>query len=113
MPIPAPATVRYERPAPDRIEVRVDTDSSGYLRVLEAFDEGWSVEVDGAPRDVVVADTFLMAVRLAPGSHAVRLEYRTPGARAGLIASGIAAALLALWGARLGGARYRVRAARL
>ncbi len=78
----APSVI-YERPSTDVIMVKVQTDQAGFLRVIESFDPGWHAHVDGVTARVLPADDFALAVRLEPGVHEVRLEYRTPGAVTG------------------------------
>ncbi len=86
----------YARPDPDTILVRTDAPRAGFLRLVESFDEGWSATLDGAPANVLVADTFAMAVRLPPGRHELRFTFRTPGAVAGLWITAASVALVAL-----------------
>jgi hypothetical protein len=92
----AQPVLSYGRPDSDEIVVQVEARSPGYLRVMESWDEGWSATLNGKATDLLVADTFAMAVRLRPGVHEVRLSYRTPGARTGLVLSALSAALLSL-----------------
>ena len=63
---------------------------------MESWDEGWSATVDGMPSNILVADTFAMAVRLLPGDHQVSLTYRTPGVRVGAAITALSAVLLAV-----------------
>jgi hypothetical protein len=88
------ATVEYRRPDSDHIECIVTAPRSGYLRVLESWDPGWSATVDGSPLPVVPAMDALLAVPITPGHHEVRFVYRTPGAAAGSLVSIISLALL-------------------
>jgi uncharacterized membrane protein YfhO len=78
-----------------------------YLRVLETWDPGWRVEVDGAPAPLIPAYDAFMAVPVAAGEHRVRLTFHTPGARAGLGISGVSLALLLVLSWRAGGATAR------
>ncbi len=96
-----PTRLAYERPRSDEIVMSIDARESGYLRVMESWDEGWSATVDDKSADLLVADTFAMAVRLQPGRHAVRLAYRTPGAGVGIGVTAASAVLLALLAFRL------------
>ena len=97
--------VAYAREDPDRIVVRTESPDAGFLRLVESFDEGWSATIDGAPANVLVADTFAMAVRLPPGRHEVRFSFRTPGARTGVWISAASAVLVALLAFRAGRTR--------
>ena len=89
------AGVEYRRPSSDRIEVDVTAPTAGYVRVLEAWDPGWSARVDGADATVLTASTFAIAVPVSAGQHRVQLDYATPGRLSGLYASLTALALLA------------------
>jgi hypothetical protein len=91
---PGPRTVTYRRSSTDRIDVELRAEEDGYLRIVEAFDPGWTATVDGIPAEVLPADSFLTAVPVASGTHVVRLQYSTPGWGAGLALS--AAGLLTL-----------------
>jgi hypothetical protein len=75
--------VEYRRPDSDHIEITVKTGRSGFLRVIESWDPGWSATVDGVPVPITLAMDALMAVPVAPGRHEVRFVYRTPGAGIG------------------------------
>lgn len=87
-----PVKVEYERPGPDSIHVRVQSDQPGFVRVLESFDPGWSATVDGLQVEVLPADTMFLGVPVDAGEHVVRLRFATPGAVAGAIVSLICAA---------------------
>lgn len=100
--------VEYQRPDTDAILVCMESPRAGYVRVVEAWDEGWSAILDGAPAQILIADTFAMAVRVPRGKHEVRFEFRTPGARTGLWISAASAVLVALLAFRLGRARKTV-----
>ena len=82
--------VNYHRPSTDEIVVKLTAPSPGYLRLIETWDRGWRVSVDGgeATAPICANDTF-MAVPISTGSHEVRLIYSTPGARTGLALSGL------------------------
>ena len=87
-------TVDYRRPDSDHIEITVNTGKSGYLRVIESWDPGWSATVDGLPVPIVPAMDALLSVPMAPGRHEVRFVYRTPGAVVGQAISIISLVLL-------------------
>jgi hypothetical protein len=91
----APTPAAYQRQTSDSFTVRVHAPQAGVLRILDAWDPGWTAAIDGKPADVLCADTTYIAVALPAGDHEVRLTYRTPGATFGIIVSLTAAALLA------------------
>lgn len=66
----------------------------GYLNVIDSYDPGWRVEVDGEPAILLRGNALYRAVRLAPGQHEVRFRYRPIPFLAGLMVT--MATLLAL-----------------
>jgi hypothetical protein len=82
-----PPTVEYRRLDSDSIECTVTTGRSGYLRIIESWDPGWSATVDGKPVLIVPGMDALLAVPISPGRHVVQFVYRTPGAGTGLAIS--------------------------
>lgn len=82
---PPPPVLDWKRTATDHLRVESKTSEPGYLRVLEAWDPGWGVEVDGVPQKVLRADGFLLSVFLRPGQHRVHFAYHTPGRTVGLV----------------------------
>ncbi len=91
------ARVQYHRPDSDHIEIVVESNQPGFLRVIESWDPGWSATIDGAAAPIVPAFDALLAIAVEPGRHKVQLEYRTPGALAGGIISALSLALLGGW----------------
>jgi uncharacterized membrane protein YfhO len=70
------------------------------LVVTEAFDEGWSADVDGRPSTVLRANGLFRAVRLGPGRHQIRFRYRPWPVMVGALASTagvVAAAAIAVF----------------
>lgn len=75
--------------------VRVSVGAQGgYLNVIDSYDPGWRVEVDGEPAILLRGNALYRAVRLAPGQHEVRFRYRPIPFFAGLMVT--MATLLAL-----------------
>jgi len=79
--------LEYRRPDSDHIECIIQTERSGYLRILESWDPGWSAEVNGIPVPIVPALGALLAVPITPGRHVVKFTYRTPGLGMGVTIS--------------------------
>jgi hypothetical protein len=90
-----PAQVIYSRPSSDEIQLDTVTDQSGFVYLVEAYDPGWSAQVDGNRAPVVLANGFAMAIPATPGRHTIRLSYRTPGRTLGVVLSLLSACLLA------------------
>jgi hypothetical protein len=90
------SSIEYERLSSDIIMLKVRTNQSGFVRVIESFDPGWRATVDGTTARVLPADDFALAVRVDPGAHEVHLQYRTPGVANGAAISVISLLLLIL-----------------
>jgi hypothetical protein len=97
-----PAQVIYSRPSSDEIKLDAATDRAGFVYVVEAYDPGWSAEMDGRGAPVVLANGFAIAIPTAPGRHSIRLSYRTPGRMVGAVLSLVSGCLLAglIWTVR-------------
>jgi hypothetical protein len=67
------------------IDLSCTTDSAGFAVVSSTPAPGWSVAIDGADTDWLVADVLRRAVPIEPGRHDVHWTYQTPGLRIGAI----------------------------
>jgi uncharacterized membrane protein YfhO len=80
----------------------------GFVVLVDAYDPGWRVTVDGRPAEVLRADVALRAVATTAGRHVVEYLYRPRSITGGLAVSGLA--LLAAMAVAAGEARRRHRA---
>lgn len=72
----ADPSARILREEPAEIEIEATApDGGGYLLLLDAFDPHWRAEVDSQQAEVLRANGYFRAVRLAPGRHLVRIHY--------------------------------------
>ncbi|HEX2032449.1 MAG TPA: hypothetical protein VHL78_13810 [Actinomycetota bacterium] len=92
----APGRAAYRALGPEGVEIAVDSPGSAILLVRNAFDRNWRASIDGRPAPVLPANHALQAVAVPEGRHVVRLSYRDPAVRVGLVGSGLAGAALAL-----------------
>ncbi len=53
------------------------------------YSKGWSAFVDDKPAKLYQANTMFMALKLKQGLHKIKLKYRTPGLREGMMLSGL------------------------
>ncbi len=92
------ARVRQERTTELRVSASAGADG-GYLTVLDTYDPGWRVEVDGDAATLLRANALFRAVRLTPGEHDVRFYYWPVPLYAGLAITLLTAAalLIACW----------------
>jgi hypothetical protein len=81
------ATVEYKRISGDRMEIKVSAPQDGFVRIIEAYDIGWSATVDGIETSIEKLDGFMMKINIPKGEHTINLEYKTPGALTGMLLS--------------------------
>jgi uncharacterized membrane protein YfhO len=91
-------------PDPNRLDVKVEAASGGWLVLSEIWYPGWSASVDGAPADSYPADGAFRAVWVPPGSSTVTWLYQPTSFHVGVLVSAGALVLLmgvvCLWIAR-------------
>jgi len=88
---------------PDRVRLEATLSDSGYVVLVDAFEPGWRVWVDGREARLLRANVAFRAVQVSAGRHLIELRYR-PRA----IELGLAISLLAL-GAGLALTAWRPR----
>jgi hypothetical protein len=87
---PTTGTARYRELEPEDVRIEVEAPAAAIVVVRNAWDEGWTATVDGAPAPVLHADHLLQGVAVPAGSHEVRLAYREPAIGLGLLLSSVA-----------------------
>jgi hypothetical protein len=82
----------------DRVRLAADLDRDGYVVLVDAFDPGWRVTVDGRRAEALRANVAFRAVEVPRGRHAIEWVYRPRSVFVGLALSlagtGIAVVLL-------------------
>lgn len=81
-----------------RVTGRIELDETRLLMFSLPHADGWSVTVDGEPRELLQADIAYMGVVVEPGSHDIALSYRTPGLGAGVLLSAVGIVASLAWG---------------
>jgi hypothetical protein len=72
-------TAQLVRPAPDRIEIRCETQASGLLVVRTTWMPGWSATLNGRPVAPLRGDLAFCVIPLrTAGTHDIRLAYHAP-----------------------------------
>lgn len=61
--------------ADDEVVLRVTCTEPGYVRLADPYDAGWTATVDGESTRVFVADHYLRAVFIEPGTHDVVFRF--------------------------------------
>ncbi|MCA9043010.1 MAG: hypothetical protein KDA69_01745 [Planctomycetaceae bacterium] len=78
---------------PQRLQIRIDTTSSGKVIIADTWYPGWQATVDGAPVPVELAFGCFRAIPVESGSHLIEVSYHSPefpfAAGASLTALGI------------------------
>jgi hypothetical protein len=88
-----PSTVTIRLRGPGFYELKAEAASDGWLVLTEADYPGWTATVDGAPAPILRANHFVQAVKLTPGVHEVRFEFRSGSLRTGVAIAGATVAL--------------------
>jgi Bacterial membrane protein YfhO len=87
--------------SPGNLRMVVEASGATAVVVRDSFAAGWSATVNGRPTPVLRADGRHLAVRVAAGRSEVKLRYRPPHLRPGLLLGAASAAITAaLWGRR-------------
>lgn len=88
-------TVEVFRPAPHRVDARVDGTGGGWLVFHDTWAPGWKATVDGRDADVVRADHACRAVHVPAGARVVRTWYEPWSLRIGFSLTLLSLALAA------------------
>jgi len=72
---------------PDRVAIDVEAASAGALVLSDAYEPGWSANLDGHTLPVTYANRVMRAVAVPPGRHRVLMTYQPPGFAAGALLS--------------------------
>ncbi|MDE3089134.1 MAG: YfhO family protein [Chloroflexota bacterium] len=80
-----------------RVDVRVNAASDGYLLLTDSWYPGWEATLDGASAPIYRADYIFRAVRVPLGEHRIIFEYHPLSFILGAWISGISLVLLSGW----------------
>ncbi|MBQ9504652.1 MAG: YfhO family protein, partial [Lachnospiraceae bacterium] len=64
---------------------KINLDTPAVVEIAMPLSTGWKAYVDGTETPLLSVNTFFMGFEAAPGEHEIRLEYSTPGLKAGLV----------------------------
>ncbi|WP_052519478.1 YfhO family protein [Archangium violaceum] len=90
------STARVTEAGLSRVEVALEACGPGYLLLGDSHYPGWEATLDGTPVPVLRANSVMRAVRVPPGAHSVRFDYRPLSFRLGALLSVLALGALAL-----------------
>lgn len=106
---PAPPATKPQESAPgivtileagvNRVTLRAEMTSAGFVVLADAYDAGWRAMVSGQPAPVYRANTVVRAVYVPAGAHEIIFQYWPMPFIIGAIVSGLTllGALLGLW----------------
>jgi hypothetical protein len=72
---------------PDRVELEASLSKAGTLVLVDAYDAGWRVSVDGKPAPLLRANVAFRAIPVSEGPHRVQLLYRPASVSLGVCLS--------------------------
>jgi hypothetical protein len=75
----------------DTVEIEAVVARPGVLVLVEAYDPGWRVSVDGREAPLLAANVLFRGVRVPAGRHRVVFAYRPWTAAAGVLLTGLGA----------------------
>lgn len=65
----------------------ITTETDGVILLSIPYSSGWRAYVDGEEVPIQKANLTYMGIELKPGNHEIRLDYYTPGLKAGIVIS--------------------------
>jgi hypothetical protein len=89
----SPGEVRWARPTPARLDVKITNSGGGWLVMDGSFQPGWKATVNGVDADVVRAQGLLRALRVPAGDVTVRTHYEPWSLRLGALLTLLALAI--------------------
>lgn len=90
----AATLISFDKPRPEKLQIRARTDAPRVLVVPESNDGGWSAEGNGSTLPTFVANGAFLAIRVPAGDTTIACRYLPPGFRAGLGISAASAIVL-------------------
>ena len=75
----------------DRVRIEAELGADGHVVLVDGYDPGWRVTLDGRPAPLLRANMAFRAVAVPAGRHVVEMVYRPPAVLAGLLLSGLTA----------------------
>ncbi|MCK4471329.1 MAG: YfhO family protein, partial [Anaerolineae bacterium] len=83
---------------PERVVIKTDTSTDGFLVLTDTYMPGWQAQVDGRLTELYIADYAFRAVRIPAGQHRVEFVYAPSSFSVGAALSLAAAVCCVLWG---------------
>ena len=75
----------------DRVRIEAELGADGHVVLVDGYDPGWRVTLDGRPAPLLRANMAFRAVAVPAGRHVVEMVYRPRAVLAGLLLSGLTA----------------------
>lgn len=79
----------------NHLDITASCDSDRYLFISVPYSEGWKVEIDGSPVDIIKANITFMAIPITKGTHNIEMTYKTPNLLLGWTISALGLLLFA------------------
>ncbi|MFM7317749.1 MAG: YfhO family protein, partial [bacterium] len=85
-------SVTFDSYSPQRVEITATLEKPGMVILADVFYNGWMLEVDGKPAEIIRANRMMRGALLPSGTHKLVYTYDPPSFRMGgrlSIASGL------------------------
>lgn len=79
--------VWMETTDPNHVEIKISTETSGWLVVADTWYPGWQVRIDSQPDTIYRANYLFRAIKVPSGEHVIEMEYRPSSFEIGLAIS--------------------------
>tara|TARA_Y100000310_G_scaffold231756_1_gene234445 strand:+ start:4004 stop:6184 length:2181 start_codon:yes stop_codon:yes gene_type:complete len=73
--------------SPNKIKVKSETNTSGYVFFSEQYYPGWKAYINNQPTEIIKSHKIFRAVKLSPGKNKITLSYFPQSLKYGLIIS--------------------------
>lgn len=80
-----------------RVKAKVNSNIDGMLYIPTAFDEGWTVTVDGNEVPIYEHESHILMTEITKGEHIVEMKYCPQGFTAGAVITGASVLILIAW----------------
>lgn len=91
---PPPGTCALDSYSSKRLQATCQVERPALAVFVEQYEKGWHATLDGQSVPILRANLIMRAVAVAPGTHRIAMEFRTPGLRVGALVTLLSLAVM-------------------